>query len=532
VIASAATSLALIDDASVLNELYVAAFAPSMPAAVRAQAQAALAKRLGKPTRPNEAAGRLYVVAEGLYKKRPTAAAEPVAVWHWDAAAKRPATSLMPERLNELRRASFYARTAGEIAGGDPAGRRLSRGAAFEALFWEATDPAALESAINDWVAAEMPAPAELEALYEQAAANDRIMAAARWLGLLAAAAPAEQLLVAPGGRPTTLVRAATHADPTIRFAAVAAILGLEPQQPFPGSSGVADSLAWFATGEGVDRALVVDSRLGRGRDVAGMLIEMNLRADATDDVLDALARAATQADVQMVLVDRVLLEPGRGSLLARLRADHRTARTPVVVLADPQDFERLRSRYYADPYTLVFVRPATPEHLQAQFAANPSPGAVPQVAGPERLRRAQTALASMKHLLDARNTVFNLRPYEQNLLRAAASPRLGKDAVAVLGYFGSAAAQRALADTASATARPLDLRQAAASAFCESVIRFGTLLTTGEIARQYERYNASETLDRPTQELLGAILDAIEARAVTLPLVKTSAAASVPVAP
>jgi hypothetical protein len=138
---------------------------------------------------------------------------------------------------------------------------------------------------------------------------------------------------------------------------------------------------------------------------------------------------------------------------------------------------------------------------------------------------RAQFSLAAMARLLETKNPVFNVRPYEQNLLNAASSPVLGKSAVAAAGFFGSAAAQRTLVDVAAAHARPLDLRQAAASAFCESVIRFGTLLTTSEIRQQYARYNASESLDRPTQELLGAILDAIEARAAKIPSAKTPSA-------
>jgi hypothetical protein len=74
------------------------------------------------------------------------------------------------------------------------------------------------------------------------------------------------------------------------------------------------------------------------------------------------------------------------------------------------------------------------------------------------------------------------------------------------------------LADVASETARALELRQATAVAFATNVKRYGTLLTTAEIARQYERYNASETFDKPTQQLLALMLDAIELRAGKAP--------------
>jgi len=39
-------------------------------------------------------------------------------------------------------------------------------------------------------------------------------------------------------------------------------------------------------------------------------------------------------------------------------------------------------------------------------------------------------------------------------------------------------------------------------------------MLTQQDILRQYDRYNASETLDKQTQQVLGGILNSIERRA------------------
>jgi len=80
------------------------------------------------------------------------------------------------------------------------------------------------------------------------------------------------------------------------------------------------------------------------------------------------------------------------------------------------------------------------------------------------------------------------------------------------LAHLGTPDAQRALVDVASTNALPLETRQRAAEAFRDSVVRRGKLLTTGEIERQYDRYNASETLDAETQRVLGFVLDVIEA--------------------
>jgi hypothetical protein len=80
---------------------------------------------------------------------------------------------------------------------------------------------------------------------------------------------------------------------------------------------------------------------------------------------------------------------------------------------------------------------------------------------------------------------------------------------------MGTPKGQSALVDFASQNTRPLVSRQAAVAAFDAAVKSRGLNLTQAQITEQYKRYNASATLDKPTQDLLGAILDSIEAPAV-----------------
>ena len=63
----------------------------------------------------------------------------------------------------------------------------------------------------------------------------------------------------------------------------------------------------------------------------------------------------------------------------------------------------------------------------------------------------------------------------------------------------------------ANESGRELADRQAAAVAFEAAVLRRGILLTQAEILRQYDRYNQSATDDVGTQQVLGAVLDALE---------------------
>ena len=76
---------------------------------------------------------------------------------------------------------------------------------------------------------------------------------------------------------------------------------------------------------------------------------------------------------------------------------------------------------------------------------------------------------------------------------------------------FGTPNAQQVLIDYANGQDRPLVNRQAAVEALRGAVDRQGLLLTQVQLQKQYNLYNASEALDRPTQEVLAAILDVIE---------------------
>ena len=65
---------------------------------------------------------------------------------------------------------------------------------------------------------------------------------------------------------------------------------------------------------------------------------------------------------------------------------------------------------------------------------------------------------------------------------------------------WARAESQRALVELASRFTQPLDVRQAAAKAFRISTRKYGILLTTDEIRRQYDRYQRSQGLRTSTR--------------------------------
>ena len=130
-----------------------------------------------------------------------------------------------------------------------------------------------------------------------------------------------------------------------------------------------------------------------------------------------------------------------------------------------------------------------------------------------ERQNQAATALDWLARLSEDKQQPFDLQFVEPAVARALYVPALSRQAALVLANLPSATAQSALVDLAGRTVLPIAARQAAAAAFGRSVRLHGVLLTSGQILEQYNRYNASRTLDHDTQQVLAALLDAIESQ-------------------
>jgi hypothetical protein len=257
----------------------------------------------------------------------------------------------------------------------------------------------------------------------------------------------------------------------------------------------------------------------------------MGYQPETAGSARDAVRILAQDPDFELVLTDHLFLAPQLGALLGQLRGDYRTRRLPVAVYCGADELKRARTLLGGDPFAVAIYEPRSPDSLALQLTGPSGFHLRPEDTIPagERVAQAASILASAARLMDAGNPALNLRPYEVRLTTAVWHPAVAKPLAAVLGKFGSPVAQRTLADVASSAVLPLEQRQAASQAFCESVMRFGTLLTTGEVERQYDRYNASETLDKPTQELLAAMLDVMEARVAKLTAGATARAAPSP---
>ncbi len=352
-----------------------------------------------------------------------------------------------------------------------------------------------------------------LDAALRYAMADGHPAAAAAAARLLGEIGQADELL-SQGGEPSPLVRALQSPDRRLRLAAVEAIVRLQPLRPFAGSSYVPQTLGFFAASSGLRRGLVACPGPTEARELAGMLSAAGFQVDTFSNGKDLLLQAVRSPDYELALVEVTIDHPLIGILLQQLRRDPRTASLRVGLIARSgflQEAERLAE---SDPLCKAFSRPHDDKAFRWQLEQ--LHGLAPRefVNFQTRQRQAAEALDLLAELYRSSASVYDLRRVQQSVIAALYNPRLAVKAAAVLAQVNSAESQRALVEAASRLTLPLELRQAAASAFRKNAEKHGILLTTEEIRRQYHRYNESKNQDAATQKVLGLILDCLEVSA------------------
>jgi hypothetical protein len=338
-------------------------------------------------------------------------------------------------------------------------------------------------------------------------------IAAAEVLGHLGDAS----VLLTPDGRASPLADAMVHPDRRVRLAAALAAVKLAPGESFPGASRMSDALAWFAGASGSSYVLVGHPRGEDAQTLVGFMNALGYEGQASYIGRALAEEAFVRPDFEFLLVSDAIDLPPVRELVQWLRRDFRTAQLPVGVMARGELLDAARDAFADDPYTTVFPRLHSIDTAAFQVAQLREIAGRNLVSRDERIDQARSALEALAVLAaDDRNLgKYNLLRHEPAIIQALYNPALAARAARVLSLFASPDSQTALVDFASQHVRALADRQAAAAAFEVAVKRRGLRLTQVQIAEQYARYNVSETLDVATQELLGALLDTIEAPAI-----------------
>ncbi|MCA9150508.1 MAG: hypothetical protein KDA92_14455, partial [Planctomycetales bacterium] len=314
------------------------------------------------------------------------------------------------------------------------------------------------------------------------------------------------------GNRPAPLVRSLSHPNRRVRFAAAAAIHELNPPESFDGASRYADVLGYFAAATGQPHVLTAHPNSEYARELAGHFSAHGYKPHVVSNERDLLEQAASSPDIELILLSDSMNRWSVWTLIEMLRANPKSARIPVVVLARKDHMAQVEQLVSEQPRAMAWVENLRDEDLASILPRIAKLWGRDAVDTQRRLDQAETALGWLKQRAgtDVTASTAVLRQ-EEHLIAALKNPALTPDAIEVLAGVGSPAAQIALLDFASQETRPLALRQAAAAAFHASYRSFGRLLTREQVVQQYARYNRSRNSDAATQALLGEILDTIE---------------------
>lgn len=436
-----------------------------------------------------------------------------VTVWTWDAEAGRPASSLRPARDAAMVYAARLAADAHRLTPNDHQVRVLY----LTCLLEQAAQAAGLDNPLP--ITADSPAGTAaaaglgvVEDVLVYAMEHDYIGAAVAAVRILAERGSMLGQVCASSGE-TPLIQAVKHDDPQLRFAAVEAVLGLDPTTAFAGSGAVVDAVCHFATSQGERRALVAGPSTSESQRIAGHLAALGYMADTARSGRELMELALRSADYELVLVDEGLQQPTILFLLQQLRHDNRTAHLPVGIWARDGRLPQAEHAARRDPLVTAFPRPHSQEVVERQVEQ------VLSLAGTHRLnseQRLQQASQAMQWLADwsAGHGVFRLPKKIDAVYEAVFLPELAAQATTILANTGTPDAQKALVELASRWTQPLPRRKAAVEALWDNTEGHGILLTSSEILRQYDRYNQSEKLDTSSQQVLSAILNCLEAPA------------------
>jgi CheY-like chemotaxis protein len=314
-------------------------------------------------------------------------------------------------------------------------------------------------------------------------------------------------------GQPSPLAAALAHSNRDVQFAALRAIMSIDPASPYPGSSRLPEALEWFANAAGQRRAVVAMPTHLDATDLAGMLAAHGLQADAANRGRDAIELAHAAADIEMIFVDMDILVPDVRQVLYELRTAPATAQIPIAILAADGRLPAASRLASEHQLTLATPRPHTPEVLARVVGQLNNLAGRSAVSANERVAQAAEAMNWLSQLLSSNRAFYDLVRTAPAIELALYRPATATTAIRALAKLGTPQSQRTLVNLASQSILAGSLRRDAAQAFHTSVQGRGVLLTTDEILALYDRYNASATADTETQEILGSVLDAIESR-------------------
>lgn len=467
-------------------------------------------------------------------------------VWSWNDEKGKPVHTLYPVRLGQLLRAVRLARGAHTL---------MPENKTVEKMYW--TAEAEFLAAYPD-IAREMMVSVSLDSITADKTSQNIVkinslldfalqfkyastaVSACNALGQL----KSTEALTTHGDVFSPLVCALNSPYPQVRWAACEAIMAINPQTPYLGSSELPKALSWFMLGEGRKKILIVAPKSVDALTVGGFLPDGFEPIIATTGK-QALGILQYEPEIYAVLYSMDLYSVPPSIFLEKIREIPVAADVPVAIIANSNRFEEAKKVVNERPLCLWAPTPSSVVDMDRVMAAldelkpypMPSPEQIISFAdkaakygadlaelcyGDPKVALVTDKTADASKQTPARHDIARSadsdvlrKMYDLKSLADAAQYQLAQNltveaSLKLLQNIPTLDAQTQIIDYASNNINSVDNRKAAVKAFEYSVSQFGLLLTTPQLTKQYDLLDSEK--NKSSQEILNSLLDVIEA--------------------
>jgi hypothetical protein len=434
-----------------------------------------------------------------------------VSLWSWDAKAKEPVATWVPQQVFQATRAAQLSEDLIQLDPNSTESQQLwlrsqLRYAALSAGLHRVANltPAQLE------LVKKLPAGSLEQFLDNAIKAHDPITAAAV-IRLWPQVRPMDTL---HGPQLHPVVQALRYPDRRMQYAAAQALTQLNPEQPYTGMGHLVETLKYLSTCRGQRMGIAAFPNAETATILAGFLSNSGITGIPVTNGRQAVLAAQQHADCELVMLSTRLNREPLAFTLQDLQRDPRTANLSILILCEDRAEElRLSAQYANDSRISVFLRPYDQSTVDFLVKRMQQQRGIAWVTAAERAEQGLFTLQAMQRLQSTRPKSFQFQEVIPAIVSSMDDAALTSAAATLLAEMNHHTAQLALVEFLNRREVPIKQRNQALEQFQATINRHGVLLTRNEVLQQYTVYNASATADAETQRILNTVLDLLESR-------------------
>lgn len=284
---------------------------------------------------------------------------------------------------------------------------------------------------------------------------------------------------------PPAIVAALDYPHPRVQFAAAVSILQWEPQKAFRGSRRVTEILARAIRSNSKRESVVIDPNAERGSTTATLFSELGFRPSVTKTGMEGFRHAASHGDVELAVLHPNTIRWELTQTIENLRSDSRTKNLPLVIYGPASlrgRFDTIQNRFQNVVYINETVSSLdVHRQLQPVFAQMTPPALTTE----QRTAQISAAAYWLRWIATSASPgVFDITPFEPELIEASSNPLVADDAIVALGGIATPTAQQRFLELAESPSTDAEIRRRAALQLAFHIQRFGNLLSPAELDR------------------------------------------------